>query len=156
RWVIIRVFQLLENLDHWFTSSQVVCPGAMILRPNLRPRIVFLTVMPSPYQRQLFQALHSDGRIEIRVLYCARTVEDRNWSVTSLYPYEEVLPGGAIRWLDRGAHFNPSIYKILRNDTSSLFVLSNYSAPTTQVAMRYLTRREKRWVFWGEVPGFQQ
>src|SRR5262245_23922364 len=122
----------------------------------MRPRILFLTVMPSPYQRQLFQALHLDGRMEIRVLYCARTVEDRNWSVASLSPYEKVLPGRAIRWLDRAAHFNPSIAKILQNETSNLFVLSNYSAPTTQIAMRYLTSRKKRWVFWGEVPGFQQ
>ena len=38
----------------------------------------------------------------------------------------------------------------------SLFVLSDYSAPTTQIAMRLLTRRKKRWVFWGEVPGFNQ
>jgi glycosyltransferase involved in cell wall biosynthesis len=123
---------------------------------TMQPRVVFLTVMPSPYQQQLFKALNSDGRLKIRVLYCARDVEDRNWVVTSLAPYEEVMPGTAIRWLDRGAHVNPSITKILHKEESDLFVLSNYSAPTTQIAMRYLTWRKRNWVFWGEVPGFQE
>ena len=94
--------------------------------------------------------------MEIRVLYCARTVEDRHWAITSLSPYEEVLPGRAIRWLDRAAHFNPSITKMLQRETFHLFVLSNYAAPTTQIAMRYLTWQKKPWVFWGEVPGFRQ
>jgi glycosyltransferase involved in cell wall biosynthesis len=83
-------------------------------------------------------------------------MEDRNWSPASLSPYEEVLPGRSIGWLDRAAHFNVSIAEKLQNETSNLFVLGNYSAPTTQIAMRYLTWQKKPWVFWGEVPGFRQ
>src|SRR5262249_5970272 len=59
-------------------------------------------------------------------------------------------------WLGPSAHFNPGIIKILREDTSNLFVLSDYSALTTQIAMRYLTRRRKPWVFWGEIPGLRR
>src|SRR6516225_9247939 len=118
-------------------------------------RALFLTVMPSPYQRELFSALHSDGRMEIRVLYYAQVAHDRNWSIPALNPFEKVLPGKTIGWLGPSAHFNPDIIKILRQDTSDLFVLSDYSAPTTQIAMRYLTWRRKPWVFWGEIPGLR-
>ena len=119
-------------------------------------RALFLTVMPSPYQRELFHALHSDGRMEIRVLYCAQVAHDRNWSIPALNRYEEILPGKTIGWLGPSAHFNPGIIKVLRNDASDLFVLGDYSAPTTQIAMRYLTWQGKPWVFWGEIPGLRQ
>jgi len=122
----------------------------------MKPRVVFLTVMPSPYQQQLFKALNVDGQLELRVLYCAHDVEDRHWRRAPLASYEEVLPGTGIPWVDRGARINPSIIRILHNETSDLFVLSNYSAPTTQMAMRYLTWRGKKWMFWGEMPGFRE
>jgi len=122
----------------------------------MRRRVLFLTVLPSPYQRQLFQALHSDGRMEIRVLYCAHTAADRNWSIGSLSGFEEILPGRTIGWLGPSAHFNRGIADILEKDSSEVFVLSDYSALTSQIAMRVLTWQKKRWVFWGEVPGLNQ
>jgi glycosyltransferase involved in cell wall biosynthesis len=122
----------------------------------MRRRVLFLTVMPSPYQRELFKALHTDGRMEVRVLYCTEDAHDRNWSDPDLDSYEQVLPRKTIAWLGPSAHLNPSVINILRNDPSELFVLSDYSVPTTQIAMRYLTWRKKPWVFWGEAPGFRQ
>jgi glycosyltransferase involved in cell wall biosynthesis len=119
----------------------------------MRRRVLFLTVMPSPYQRELFDALDSDGRAEIRVLYCAQHVHDRNWSIPALNSYEEILPGKVINWLGPSAHFNPTVINILRDDIFDLFVLSDYSSLTTQIAMRYLNWRRKPWVFWGEAPG---
>ena len=122
----------------------------------MQTRVLFLTVMPSPYQQELFQALHADGRIKIRVLYCSRSAPDRNWVQVSLSPYEQVLSGTTIGWLGPSAHLNPGIAEILKKEESDLFVLGDYSAPTTQIAMRLLSRRKKRWVFWGEVPGFNR
>ncbi len=121
----------------------------------MRTRVLFLTVMPSPYQRELFQALHEDGRISIRVLYYTDTAADRNWSVSPLSSYENILPGRTLSWLGPSAHLN-RIAGLLKNDPSELFVLSDYSAPTTQIAMRVLSWRKKRWVFWGEAPGFNK
>jgi glycosyltransferase involved in cell wall biosynthesis len=118
-------------------------------------RALFLTGMPSPYQRELFDALHSDSRIEIRVLYYTYSDHDRHWSIPSLSPYEKVLPGKTFGWLGPSAHVNPSIIAALRHDASDLFILSDYAAPTTQIAMRYLNWRKKPWVFWGEVPGLR-
>ena len=122
----------------------------------MRSRVLFLTVMPSPYQRELFEALDSDGRMGVRVLYHTRTTSDRNWSLGPLSAYEEILPGRTIGWLGPSAHVNREIAGLLKNESSDLFVLSDYSAPTTQIAMQVLTWRKKRWVFWGEAPGFSQ
>lgn len=119
-----------------------------------RPRITFLTVMPSPYQRQLFRALRCDGRYKIRVLYYTHSAPDRNWEIGSLSPFETVMPGKTLTWLGSSAHLNARVYKALLDDASDLFVLSDYSAPTTQIAMRVLTYLKKPWIFWGEAPGF--
>ena len=110
--------------------------------------------MPSPYQRQLFQAL--DGRLDVRVLYCTHSAADRHWSIGSPAMYEEVLPGTTINWLGPSAHLNPSVTKRLKEDEFDLFVVADYSSLTSQIAMWHLTRRNKRWVFWGEIPGFSQ
>ena len=119
-------------------------------------RALFLAVMPSPYQRELFEALHLDGRMEIRVLYCKHDAHDRNWAIPALNSYEKVLSGTTMSWLGPSAHFNPGIIKVLRDDVSDLFILSDYSAPTTQIAMRYLTWKGRPWVFWGELPGLRR
>src|SRR5262249_6037399 len=96
--------------------------------------------MPSPYQRELFHALHLDGRTEIHVLYCTRGTFDlhHHWSIPSLCAYEKILPGTTISLLGSSAHFNPGIIGMLRKETADLFVVSDYSAPTVQIAMRYL------------------
>jgi glycosyltransferase involved in cell wall biosynthesis len=111
--------------------------------------------MPSPYQRELFHALHSDGHLEIQVLYYSREASDRNWSIQSLRPYEKILPGTTINVLGPSAHFNPNILHLLSNGSPDFVVVSDYSAPTAQIAMRYLNSCRKLWVFWGEVPGFR-
>jgi glycosyltransferase involved in cell wall biosynthesis len=126
-----------------------------MVRPlKTRRRVLFLTVMPSPYQRELFHALHSDGRMEIQVLYFAREASDRNWCISSLHPYEKILPGTTINALGPSAHLNSGILHVLSKGSSDFVVISDYSAPTAQIAMRYLNLRRKPWVFWGEVPGF--
>ena len=108
--------------------------------------------MPSPYQRQLFRALKSDGRISPQVIYYTKTAPDRDWTAVALEEYEEIASGLTLHW--PSAHFNPKLLYRLTNASADLYVLSDYSAPTTQLAMRILSLRKARWVFWGEVPGF--
>jgi len=120
-----------------------------------RPRVLFLTVIPSPYQRELFHALHSDGRMEIQVLYYSIEASDRNWSIKPLNHYEKILPGITVHLLGPSAHLNPNILGVLSKESSDFVVVSDYSAPTAQIAMRYLNLRRRPWVFWGEVPGFR-
>jgi glycosyltransferase involved in cell wall biosynthesis len=130
-----------------------------ITNPMMQPfktrrRVLFLTVMPSPYQRELFHALHLDGRMDIQVLYYACEASDRNWSIPSLRPYEKLLSGTTINVLGPSAHLNPGVVGVLSKRSSDFVVVSDYSAPTAQIAMRYLNWQGKPWVFWGEAPGF--
>ena len=118
-------------------------------------RVLFLTVMPSPYQRELFYALHLDGRLEIRVLYCASGAFDRNWSIPPLHAYEKILSGTTVSVLGPSARLNPTIVKALSRESADLVVVSDYSALTVQIAMRYLNLRRTPWVFWGEAPGLR-
>jgi glycosyltransferase involved in cell wall biosynthesis len=116
---------------------------------------LFLTVMPSPYQRELFFALHSDGRMDLQALYFTPSAFDRNWSMPPLSGYEKILPGTTIGLLGPSAHLNPGILAVLRQAAPDVVVISDYSAPTAQIAMRYLNAARRPWVFWGEVPGFR-
>ena len=110
--------------------------------------------MPSPYQRQLFSAIQAAGRLDIQVRYLTQSAPDRNWASEPLSPYEKLLSGATLRWLGPSAHWNPEIIDVLKSELYELFVLSDYSAPTTQFAMRWLTWHKKKWVFWGEIPGY--
>ena len=112
--------------------------------------------MPSPYQRDLFRALHADGRMQIRVLYYTASATDRNWTPASLSAYEDILPGGTIGWLGTSAHLNPKVLNALKAQDYDVCVVGDYSAPTTQLAMRVLSFCNKPWVFWGELPGLNE
>ncbi len=128
-------------------------PDGNAASPKLR--LTFLTVLPSPYQRDLFRALNASGRFEVRVHYYTMTSRDHRWLATPATAFESVLPGRTLKWLGASAHWNPGIMRAIDADDADLHIVSDYSAPTAQVAMRHLTRRRRPWVFWGERPGFQ-
>jgi glycosyltransferase involved in cell wall biosynthesis len=117
-------------------------------------RATFLTVIPAPYQRQLFRALAASNRLEIQVLYYASSSPDRAWDAAKLEPYERILPGTLVPFLGASAHLNPSVARTLARLPSELVIVSDYSAPTAQIAMRALIARGCRWAFWGETPNF--
>ena len=111
--------------------------------------------MPSPYVQDLFAAMNNDPRIDLRVLYLEQVAPDTYWGEQQMPPYAKVLPG---RWVGfRGAriHINPTVRRELANHCADLVVVVGYVGITNQIAMRYLTRKKRPWVFWGEIPGFQ-
>ena len=118
-------------------------------------RIVFLTVMPSPYQRELFHALQNSNQFDVRVLYYTPMAGDRDWNVSALAPFEKIMPGRTLTWFGRSAHINPGVIRTLEHAPADLIVVSDYSAPTAQLVMRHLGRTGQPWVFWGEKPGFR-
>jgi glycosyltransferase involved in cell wall biosynthesis len=117
-------------------------------------RILFLTVIPSPYQRQLFAHMAESNAIDVRVLYYAIGAWDRQWMPPKLAPYETVMPGTKMRWLGESAYYNPRVLQQISDAGADIVVISDYSAPTAQIAMRGLGLRGKEWMFWGEMPGF--
>lgn len=119
-------------------------------------RILFLTVIPSPYQRQLFDRIWKAQVFDVKVLYYAIGAHDRQWQHPELSTFESVMPGKVLRWLGGTAYCNPGILRSLSDANADVVVISDYSAPTAQIAMRILGLRGSPWVFWGEVPGFNQ
>lgn len=125
--------------------------------PTLRfagVKLLFLTVMPSPYQRQLFASMAEAPGLEITVRYFSHGAPDREWTAPAALPYERVMRGRTLSRLGPSAHWNPGVMAEIDAIKPDLVVVSDYSAPTAQVAMRLLARRGTPFVFWGEVPGF--
>lgn len=116
---------------------------------------LFLTVMPSPYQQQLFSALAAAPDIELSVWYYTAGAADREWSAAKLSTFERILPGRTLSRLGGSAHFNPGILRELRGHNGPV-VVSDYSAPTAQLAMWYLTLARRPWAYWGEMPGMRR
>ena len=120
----------------------------------VKRRILFLTVIPSPYQRQLFAHLAESGAFDVRVLYYAIGAWDRQWAPPKLASYETVMSGTKMRWLGESAYYNPRVLQQISDADADIVVISDYSAPTAQIAMRGLGLKGKQWMFWGEMPGF--
>ncbi len=119
-------------------------------------KLLFLTVMPSPYQRELFATLDAEADLEIEVLYFTAMSSDRDWQNPRLNDFEEVMEGWTLQFIGSSAHWNPSVVSKIKASDADLVIISDYSAPTAQVAMRFLERENRPFVFWGEVPGFSK
>jgi glycosyltransferase involved in cell wall biosynthesis len=119
-------------------------------------KVVFLTVMPSPYQQELFAQLDKDSELDIAVYYYTHQAHDRAWGDRQLADYEKVLPGKTISLLGPSAHWNPGVIRMLKTERPDLVVVSDYSAITAQMAMRFLSKRGFKWLYWGERPGMNQ
>jgi len=119
-------------------------------------RIDFLTVIPSPYQTELFDAVARHPGLDPRVYYYTDTSPDRQWTPPSLPDHSTVLPGVALHALTRCCCFNPTAVHRLRREPADLVVVGDYFTLTAQLVMRNLTRRGVPWVFWGEIPGLNQ
>lgn len=119
-------------------------------------KIQFLTVMPSPYQRELFSALARSTNFDLDILYFTSRSKDRDWHDPTLGQFESVMPGLTLGKLGDSANWNPSVLSRIRAAKPDLVVVSDYSAPTAQLAMRYLALAGPPFIFWGEMPGFSR
>lgn len=109
-------------------------------------RIAFITVVPSPYQRDLFASLAARNELELEVHYLESASPDSPWPEAPLRPYERILPG---TWFHLGParfHLNWRLPDLSRTD---FVILSTYSSWTGQWLMRRRLRR-RPWLFWGE------
>jgi glycosyltransferase involved in cell wall biosynthesis len=111
-------------------------------------KALFITIVPSPYQRDLFGALAARDDVDLSVHYMEATSPDSPWPRQHLRAYERVMPGF---WLPLGgggrAHVNWSLPAI--DDPHLNVVLSSFTSATAQWLMRYRLRA-RHWAFWGE------
>jgi glycosyltransferase involved in cell wall biosynthesis len=112
----------------------------------MKKNVAFLSVVPSPYQRDLFRALAARTEISLRVFYLEASAPDSPWPEKPLEDYEQILPGF---WLPLGSarlHVN---WRLPDFSVFDIVVLNTLISPTAQRLMRFHFKN-KTWFFWGE------
>jgi glycosyltransferase involved in cell wall biosynthesis len=108
--------------------------------------VVFYSIVPSPYQRDLFYALSQQPEINLQVYYLEAGCADSPWSQKSLQPYEKVLPGFFLAWGLSRFHINWHLPNLHNVDVA---ILNGYQNLTAQLLLRLYSSRVPC-VFWGE------
>ena len=109
-------------------------------------KAAFVSVVPSPYQRDLFHALAQRPEVDLRVFYLEAGVPESAWPRQPLAPYEKILRGF---WFHAGSgrcHVNWPLPSLRPFD---VVVLNTLMSVTAQWLLRTALRR-KPWLFWGE------
>ena len=105
--------------------------------------VVILSFIPSPYQVELFDAIHDLGEVSLKVIYAARGVAGAPWSQRPV------------------RHDHRYIFECSQTDLRSeleradLAVFSWYRDPAFRRAMRERARSRRAWCLWSERPGFR-
>lgn len=116
----------------------------------MKKRAAFVSVVPSPYQRDLFAALAERPEIDLRVFYLEAASPDSPWPEKPLAPYESVLPGF---WFPLGkarCHWN---WRLPAGRDFDLLVCNTLLTSLTGQWLMRGSWRQRRWIFWGERPG---
>ena len=109
-------------------------------------KVAFVSVVPSPYQRDLFRALAERAEVELSVFYLEAAAPDSPWPEKAPAPYERILRG---TWLPLGAarcHVNWPLPALRDYD---VVVMNTLMSLTGQWLMRTVLRG-RPWIFWGE------
>ncbi len=110
-------------------------------------QIGILSVVPSPYQRDLFAGLANRSKVELEVFYQYAESIDNPWPEASLEPYEHVLPGKRVSYGKKRAYVNWDLPNLQEYDLAILN--TSYVSTSAQWLMR-TGLEDTPWVFWGE------
>lgn len=112
-------------------------------------RAAFVSVVPSPYQRDLFAALAARDDVAPRVFYMERDSPDSPWPARPLATHEEYLPGF---WFPVGKARVHCNWRLPHPRDFDVVICNTLMSLTGQWLMRSKLRRS-RWMFWGEKLG---
>ena len=107
-------------------------------------KAVVFSFIPSPYQVELFDAIHDSGELALRVIYVARSEPGRPWSTPRIRHDHAFLSELGDREL------------ISEMDGADLAVFSWYGEPRLRDAMRTRLESGRPWCLWSERPGFRR
>ena len=108
--------------------------------------ISFYSIVPSPYQRDLFYALSQLPELELQVYYLEKSVADSPWPEKPLQPYEKVLAGTFLRWGSSRFHVNWHLPDL---SNTNIVVFNGYQNSVSQWILRTQSRNIPC-IFWGE------
>ena len=104
--------------------------------------VCVVTLLPSPYQVELFDAIAAAGQLRLHVIYLQASEPGRQWQLPPLKHDHTLLPQGTGSASDA----------IRRAD---LVVMGNYTAPQARGWINERTKARRPWCLWGERPGFR-
>jgi glycosyltransferase involved in cell wall biosynthesis len=120
--------------------------GLCVHDMNAKYRVAFLSVVPSPYQRDIFAALARRDDVDLRVHYMEAAAPDSPWPEKPLPDYSEILRGFWFALGSARCHVNLPLPDFRDRE---LVVLNTMMSVTAQWLMRR-GLRGKPWIFWGE------
>ena len=109
-------------------------------------KAAFVSVVPSPYQRDLFQALAKRSEVELQVFYLEAGVPETAWPEKPLATYEKILRGFWFRAGSGRSHVNWPLPNLRAFD---IVVMNTLMSVTAQWLIR-TSLRKRPWLFWGE------
>src|SRR5690606_7572466 len=96
-------------------------------------KVACFSIVPSPYQRDLFEALSRRPEVDLRVFYNEAESPDSPWPKTPLRPFETILKGFYISWKQKRFIINPSLPSLEGYDA---IILNGYTTLTAQRILR--------------------
>ena len=110
-----------------------------------KPAITVLTYLTSPYQVELFNAIHGEALCDLRVIYLYSRNPIRSWGPRPM-THPHVL-----------VEEKPSKFRAAAEamEQADLAVFNFYNHPLASRLMRQRARCGRAWCFWGERPGFR-
>lgn len=111
-----------------------------------RLKVVFYSIVPSPYQRDLFYELSCLPEVDLKVYYLENSHPDNPWPEKPLQPYEQVLPGGYLAWGSSRFHWNWHLPDLENVD---VVVFNGYQNSIAQLIL-HTQAKAVPCLFWGE------
>ena len=98
-----------------------------------RHKATFVTIVPSPYQRDLFAALAARDDVELDVYYMEAESPNSPWPEKPLRSFERIMPGF---WVPFGGARGHVSWGLPDPSRSDVIVLSSFTSLTGQYLMR--------------------
>lgn len=108
--------------------------------------VLFLSIVPSPYQRDLFTSLNKIDGLEIQVRYAEAGSPDSPWPEAELKSYEQVYKSFYLSWKGKRFIINRQVPSI---DGFDVVVLNGYVTVPAQWVLRTAGKKVPL-IFWGE------
>jgi len=108
--------------------------------------VLIMSIVPSPYQRDLFKALSVRPEVSIRVRYAEAASPDSPWPKAELAPYEAVYRSFFISWGGKRFIINPQIPDL---NWADVVVINGYVTIPAQIILRFHHKRRPV-IFWAE------
>ena len=116
----------------------------------MKPRVVFLSNYPVPYQLELLAAVEARGELEVTPLFLAPADPGRQWA-DGEGPHARTLPGFPAS-LRPELRLHPTLVKELYAARPELAIVCGYSYATFQAALLALSAARVPTLLWAEVP----